>query len=257
MIGEYRALARSVLELRIHLWTRYWVNTISAVITFYLMFALLFFGGQSIVPRATGESAPALIIGFFVWMMAFGSFRDPSRGLMDDAQWGTLERLYMTPRGLDAVIILRTVYFLVYRLLLGLVLLAFMMVTTTTFLNIDLISIIPIALLTISNASAIGFAFGGLAIIYKRIENIFYIIQFLFIAALFAPSDPYVYNLLPLKLGFDLLTEILENGKQIWELSMLDLGTLVGVAVAYFVIGLLVLNYCLSVARARGVMDHY
>lgn len=257
MMEEYRALGRAVLEQRVTLWKRYWINEVSALVTMLVMFSLVFFGANAMAPSAIGDTLPALIVGFFVWTMSFSAFQEPSQALMKEAQWGTLEQLHLTPHGILRILGIRTMAYLAYQVGFGLALLFLMMALSGETLHVDPVTVIPLSLLTICTATGIGFALGGLAIIYKRISNTFLLVQFLFVGALMAPSEPYVLNLLPLTLGFDLLSVAMEEGTRLWELPVMDLGVLVVVAIGYLALGAIVFNYSIRVARSRGVMGHY
>lgn len=257
MTGAYRALSRAVFEKEFKLFVRYWLNTVSGLATTYIMFVLVFLGGRAAAPDVFGDTLPTIIVGFFVWSMAFGAFQDPSRLLMDEAQWGTLEQLYMTPLGLDAILAIRTVASLVLSFVTGLLLLALMMVTSGQYLIVDPIAVVPLSVLAISTAAGLGFAVGGVAVLYKRIENLFLVVQFLLIGVLAAPSEPLVFDLLPLKLGFDMLVESMEQGRRLWEFPAIELAGVVLVALAYLAVGWVVHRYCLRIARSRGLMGDY
>lgn len=257
MTADHLALLRAVAEKHYRLLIRYWVNTTAGLAAIYIMFVLVFLGGQAVAPVPMGETLPAVIVGFFVWSMAFASFQDPAELLMREAQWGTLEQLYMMPMGLSRIVAARVILMLAVNLAMGFVLLVVMMISTGRYLVVDLVTVVPLSILTLFTAVGLGFAFGGLALIYKRIGNVFLIVQFMLLAALAAPSEPYVLNLLPLTLGFDLLSAAMENGTRLWELPAFDLGMVVVVGVGYLIAGAASLRYSLRVARKRGLMGHY
>lgn len=245
------------MEKQLTLWLRYWVNSAAGITATYIIFVLVIFGGEAAAPDVLGESLPAIIVGFFVWGLAFGAFQGPADSLMEEAQWGTLEQLYMTPQGLGTILAFQSIVSLALSFAIGLGLLALMMVTAGRYLIVDILTVAPIALFTVCTAAGLGFAMGGLAIIYKRIENVFLIIQFVFIGILMAPPTTVALNLLPLKLGFEMLTRAMESGTRVWEFPVTDLGMLVGVGIGYLVAGWLALRYALRVARSRGLMGDY
>jgi ABC-2 type transport system permease protein len=104
----------------------------------------------------------------------------------------------------------------------------------------------------------IGFVFAGLALLYKRIENVSQLMQFVFLGLISAPvvGIP-VLRLLPLVQGSALLQEAMQNGVRLWEFSVIDLSVLVGSAVVYSLLGYLVFRWCTNRARRIGVMGHY
>lgn len=255
--SERAALARVIFEKHFTILKRYFLNTAGGVAVTYIMFALVFFGGRSAAPGTINNSLAGIIVGFFLWTMSFGAFQDPSQSLIEEAQWGTLEQLYMSPVRFTELLTYRIGFNLLVNLVTGLVMLVLMMVTTGKYLSVDLVTVIPLVVLSLCSAVGLGIGLGGVALVYKRVSNIFLIVQFLFIGALAAPSKPYVFNLLPLALGNDLVRKSMEQGVRLWELPTTDLAVLVVKAVAYLAVGYLVMIKMVGVARERGVFGHY
>lgn len=257
MIAERVALARVVVEKHFRLLTRYFVDTAAGVVLTYVMFLMVFFGGASVAPETIDNSLAGIIIGFFVWTMSFGAFQDPSQSLIEEAKWGTLEQLYMSPLPFGEILTYRTAFSVLVNVVTGVVVLLLMMLTTGKWLAFDLVSIVPIVVLTLCTAVGLGFALGGVALVYKRVSNVFLIVQFLFVGALAAPSEPWVYNLLPLALGYDLLRTVMSEGVAVWNLPTTDLLVLTAVAVAYIVGGFAIFTKMVGVARRRGILGDY
>jgi len=257
MIGAYRSLVRVIAEKRLHILRRYWIDTVGGLAVTYILFVMVFLGGTAAAPDTMGETLPAVIVGFFIWSMAFGAFQAPAQTLIDESQWGTLEQLYMSPLSLGAVLAAESIFSILVSLSLGFTLLVLMMVTTGQYLSVDLLTVVPLSLLTILTVVGLGLAFGGLALVYKRIEGIFNILQVLFLGILGLPSDPYLVNLLPLKLGFDLLSRSMAEGLSLWQLPATDLGVLVALAAGYLAVGSVALRFALRVTRSRGIMGDY
>ena len=65
--------------------------------------------------------------------------------------------------------------------------LAVMLFVTGRTLALDPLTVVPIATLAVAPAVGVGFVFGGLAIRFKRIENAFQLVQFVFIGLIAAP----------------------------------------------------------------------
>lgn len=256
-LSERTALARVVFEKHFTILKRYFLNTAGGVAVTYIMFALVFFGGRSAAPGTISDSLAGIIVGFFLWTMSFGAFQDPSQSLVEEAQWGTLEQLYMSPLRFTELLTYRIVFNLLVNIVTGLVMLVLMMVTTGKYLSVDLVTVVPLVILSLCSAVGLGVALGGIALVYKRVSNIFLIVQFLFVGALAVPSKPYVFNLLPLALGNDLIRKSMEEGVRLWELPTTDLVVLVAKAAVFLAIGYLIMIRMVGVARERGVFGHY
>lgn len=256
-IGEIRALTHVIANKEIALLKRYWVNTVSNTITTYVMFLIVFFGGSAVMGQAINDTLPGIIIGFFLWSLSWAAFDGPASSLSMEATWGTLEQLYMSPMGLRLILLIQLLIRLGIYLVISLIILGLMMVTTGKYLNVDLLSVVPLVLLSMGSAVGLGFGMGGLALIYKKISQTFLLLQFLLLFALAAPENPYVFQALPLALGNDLLRQSITEGLSLWELPTTDLTVLVMKAIAYLVIGGLFFEFAVRKAKHRGVMGHY
>lgn len=243
------------IELR-----RYYVNTVSTLISVYLIFLLIFLGLQAFAGgRAEfGDTTAGLVVGFMVWFLAVFAYSELSWVLMQEAQQGTLEQLSMSPLGLKRVLIGRLSASLVFDFAIMFLFLFLMMFTTGKWLNLNLLSILPLLLVTIASVLGIGFIMGGLALVFKRIQQSFQILQFIFVALVAAPIHTFPFvKFLPLSWGTHLISQSMIGGESITQMSLPDLLLLVGNSVFYFTLGLLAFSHFENVARDRGLLGHY
>lgn len=257
-------LFREIVRKQFTVMIRYRVNFLINLVTVYLFFAIVFFGGQAVVTSG-GASAGSMdstfdgiIVGWFLWTMAQGAYAGLSQNVTQESEWGTLEQLYMSPYGFGRVMFLKAISNVLQSMLVGGLVLALMLLTTQRTLSLDVITIVPISVLALLSVVGIGFIFAGLALIYKRIGSISSLMQFGMVGLIGAPAaDAPLLRLLPLAQGSALLQQAMRNGVRLWEFSATDLGLLVGTALAYLVIGFGAFRFCLRIARKRGVMGHY
>jgi len=133
-----------------------------------------------------------------------------------------------------------------------------MMLTSGRWLHLDALSLLPLTLITIMAAYGLGFILAGLAVVFKRIQSLFQILMFVFVAFLAAPVAKHVWmKLLPLALGNQLLRKVMVDGLRVWQLPADDVLLAVGVGAAYLLVGLAFFSYCLKVAQDRGMLGHY
>ncbi|MFC5970196.1 ABC transporter permease [Halomarina salina] len=251
-------LVRAVAYKKYLLLRRYPVNTVSQLVTLYLFFAVLFFGGQALAGAAITDSIEGLIVGYMLWSMSIAAYGGLSWAVMREAQWGTLEQLYMSPYGFGTVMAVRTFVNVVEALTWGVLILASMLLTTGETLSLDPLTVVPLVALTLAPVVGIGFVFGGLALVYKRIESMFQLVQFVLIGLIAAPvSVSPVVPYLPLAQGSHLLQRAMADGVHLWQFSATDLAILVGTGVGYLVVGYLAFLRASTVARRRGVLGHY
>jgi ABC-2 type transport system permease protein len=251
-------LTRAVARKQVTLLVRYPVNTASMLVTLYVFFALIFFGGQALAGAAIDDSLSGIVVGFFLYTMTIVAYSGMAWDVTREAQWGTLEQLYLSPYGLGRVMAVKSVVNVGFSALWGAIILALMLVTTGQPLTIDVLTIVPVALLALAPAVGIGFVFGGLALVYKRIENVFQLLQFAFIAFIAAPVGQYPWlKFAPMSLGSHLLSSAMIRGTRLWEMPLSDLALLVVLALLYLGLGYAVFGVLSRRARRLGVLGHY
>ncbi len=252
-------LLRGVFEKTIIMWRRYLFNSLSGLATMYIVFCLLFFGFRSVGAAIdVGDTVEGLVVGYLVWVLAIMAYSELSWSVLNEAQAGTLEQMYLSPFGFHWVKAAHLLSTLVLQLAMAGVMLLLMLITTGERLSLDLFSVLPLLLLTVAPVYGVGYMLGGLALVYKRIQAFFQIVQFIFIAFLVVPpgGSPLV-QFLPLNLGNHLLRQVMVGGASILQLEVVDLGMLLLVAAVYLAAGLLVFFRCERVARRDGLLGQY
>jgi ABC-2 type transport system permease protein len=255
---RYRTLFRAVAYKRAILLIRYPVNTLSTLVSIYAVFALIFFGGRAVAgPELTG-SLDGIVVGFFLFTMTIVAFSSLAWDMTREAQWGTLEQLFMSPYGFGRVVVTKVIVNVGFSLLWGAVILALMLVTTDRSLTVDVVTVVPIAVLALASAVGVGFVFAAMALLYKRVENVFQLVQWGFIGLIAAPVGAYpALKVLPLAQGSGMLQVAMRDGVRIWEFAPADLAILIAVAVGYFGAGYLVFQSAQRRARRKGLLGKY
>ena len=133
-----------------------------------------------------------------------------------------------------------------------------MMIVTGRWLHLDVVSLLPLILLTLAGVYGIGFAIGGLALVFKRIESFVQIFQFAIVGLIAAPVDRFpVLRYLPLAEGARLIRRVMTEGLSIFELPATDLFFLFANSTIYLGLGFLAFKLLENVARDRGLLGHY
>ncbi|UPM44730.1 ABC transporter permease [Halocatena salina] len=255
---EYYYLLKAVVYRDLLIWLRYPVDAALGLFMNVFFFGLMFYGGSLIAGQAINDSIEGLIVGYFLWTLSVGAYAGIAKDIQSEANWGTLERHYITPFGFGPVIFAKAVAILFRTFLTSFLVLIAMLLLTGTNLNLHLLTIITVAILTIASALGFGFAMGGLSVLYKRISNITNILQFAFIGLISAPVfDLWWTKFLPLAQGSSLLQRAMKNGVRVWEFPPLELAILLGSAVFYLGIGYVVLIFATRRSRHLGVLGDY
>jgi ABC-2 type transport system permease protein len=193
-----------------------------------------------------------------IWIFAIFAYSELSWVLLQEAQQGTLEQLSMSPVGLGKVLLSRLSAAVVYHLLIVTLFLFMMMVSTGKWLNLDILSILPLILLTISGVLGIGFIMGGLALVFKQVQASFQILQFVFVALIAAPPDKFPFvKYLPLSWGTRLIAKVMIGNTSILEIPPAELLFLLINSVFYFSLGYVFFKLFERQARDRGLLGHY
>ncbi|MFC7194726.1 hypothetical protein ACFQL4_08780 [Halosimplex aquaticum] len=133
-----------------------------------------------------------------------------------------------------------------------------MLALTGESLHFPVETIVIVTVLAIAPAIGMGFFFGGLALLYKRVENVFNVLQFVFLGLIASPSlDVFWVRLLPISQGSYLLAVSMQRGRHLWELPPSEVALLVGTAVVYFGLGYGAFQWMGTRARQQGLMGHY
>jgi len=256
--ATYYHLAKAVLYREYLIFVRYPANAIGGIVISLFFFGLLFYGGQMVAGQALTDSIEGIIVGYFLWTLAVGAYSSISNDIGSEVQWGTLERHIMTPFGFAPVALLKGVAKVVRTFLTSALILAVMLAVTDTALQLPLVTITVVAALAICSVLGLGFAAGGIAVLYKRIGNWLNLLQFGFILLISAPAFELGWTrLLPLALGSSMLQRAMIEGTRLWQFPLVDLGALVVVAVGYLVLGYAVFELSTRRARRLGVLGDY
>jgi ABC-2 type transport system permease protein len=254
----YLLLARAVLYREYLIFVRYPANAVGGIVVSLFFFGLLFVGGTMLAGQALSESIEGIVVGYFLWTLSVGAYSSISNDIGSEAQWGTLERHVMTPFGFAPVALFKGLAKVVRTFLVSSIILAAMILMTGTTLSLDVFTIVPVAVLSITSVLGLGFAAGGVAVLYKRIGNWLNLLQFGFVVLVSAPAfDLGWMRFLPLAQGSALLQRAMVDGVHLWEFPVVDLVVLIGTAAGYLLFGYLVFEYTTRRARRLGVLGDY
>lgn len=259
---RYLALFRALLKMRYIYLKRYYFDTLSMIVTMFLIFLLIFYGAMALlggtISPDSGDTLEGIIVGFMVWTFALMAYSTLSWAMIEEAQQGTLEQLYMTPLGFGWVTIFRVIANFMVNALTVIVVLLLMMASTGRWLHLDVLSLTPLILLTVAGAWGIGFFMGGLALVFKRVQSALQVLQFVLVVFIAAPSGwlPFM-RFLPLSLGTRLIGMVMIDELSLFQLPPGEVLFLIGNSAFYFGLGFLIFKFFENVARDRGLLGHY
>ena len=254
-------LFKAMMKREIILTIRYFFNFLAGLITLYIVFLLMFHGYKEFAAGSAnlGRNIEGLVVGYTLWFLALSVYQDITYTIIREAREGTLEQLYMSAYGFGWVLTMKTVAASILNLIIVFLILLLLMFTTGKYLNLDLVSLLPVVFFILLGLLGLGLALGGITLIFKRVENYLQIMNFALIAliAIQGRTSWIGIRFLPLNWGSTLIYEIMVDGKYIFEFSWTELSFLVGIGLLHFMIGYLVYKKCEQIAMQKGMLGHY
>lgn len=238
---------------------RYLPNTISLVITFYAIFLAFFFGIRVIGdPASAATNIQFLIVGNAFWFLLVLGISSMGWEVSSEATRGTLEQLYMSPVPAWQILLSRMIGTLAIQSAIMAVMVVASMLTAGQWLHIDLPAVLVLMIPTLVSMMGLGFAVAGLALVYKQIQSLLQVLQFVFLGMAFVPiaTMPWL-EAAPVVKGIDMIRQVLVGGTALWQFQAVDALSLVANAVVYFALGLAFYRACERRAFDRGLLGQY
>lgn len=238
---------------------RYLPNTLSLFVTFYAIFLFMLLGVRVVGdPAAADANIRFVIVGNAFWFLLLLGVSSMGWELTTEATRGTLEQLYMTTTPAWYILLARMVATLLVNVVIISAMVALSMLTARQWLHLDLLAVAAILPAVLLGVIGLGFLVAGLAIVYKQIQALLQVVQFVFMAMAFVPlsAAPWL-EAAPAVKGIDMARQVLADGRALASFALADWASLVGAGVAYLAVGWLVFRACERRAMARGLLGHY
>lgn len=249
------SLRRTLIEFR-----RYWFDSVTGLVSIYGFFVVIFFGARLFGGDRPGfgETLSGVVVAYAMWALVVFSLGVVTFELIQEAQQGTLEQLGMSSFGLPHVLVARAFTGLIVQFFFISILLVLMMATTGRWLHLDIFSITPLLVVTLVGVLGFGLLLGGLAIVFKRVQQPLQVTQVALIALVIGPVESWTWlKFMPLSWGTHLLRRVMVDEIGLLSLGGADLLFLVANSAAYFGGGLIVFRYLERNARDRALLGQY
>lgn len=251
-------LFTSVLRKEVTTTIRYGTNFLLGQLGFLLVLVGVVIGGRRVAGPSFGDQLGGVVVGYFVFFVAQTAFGAASGIVTKEAQWGTLERLYLSPLGFGSVLGATVVADLLWSSLQILVHLLLALLITGQTLVIDPLTVVPLVLLAAAPFLGVGLAVGGVTLVVKRLESAMTLFTFVLIGLIAVPVKQFpVTRALPVVQANDMLGRAMREGVRLWEFPLVDHAILLGVGVGYLLAGIVVFRLFLGRARRSGTLGDY
>ncbi len=254
-----RILYKAQFKKALIYFKRYFFNSLGSFATFFLIFLLIFLGykGAVGVDEMYGDGLANIITGYLLWMLALIAFSEIAYGLSSEAREGILEQIYMSPYGYTRVAVSRLVTNLLVELITFFVMTMVMMFVTGRSLNFDFISLFPLFVMFLFAVIGLSFAMGGLQILFKKVQSIMQVMQFVWVAAVAAPVQLGWTKLLPGTMASELVRQVTVQEFTITKLPLADIGIALVVGLAYLFLGWGIFKVCEKKAMMEGRLAQF
>jgi len=238
---------------------RYPTEVISGIVIIMAVFYGLFASAQYMAGPgfAFGDRLDAVVLGYALWTLIISVNNDIAINLQIEAETGTLEQV--PPFGAPRVFLARAFASLALRLVILMVVLLLLMGISGSRLAFPPTLLLPLASLLLAGYG-LAFLMGAAALVFKRVQQILGIFQFLLLFLLAAPLEEatgpmqYLRFLLPMLPSTGLLRDLMARGLSLdwftYTLALLN-------GLVYFALGMLVFRWAEATAKQRGSLSGY
>lgn len=256
------AIGNEVAKGLIDLW-RGKVASFLELILFGLFFLVIAFAAGH--GALQGVQVAPLLVGFVGYIFFHMQTNRLFWGLLGEIQSGTLEQMYLSPLPSWVLLLGLAVASIVEALITAVLMYLLIHLVVPVAIPLRLSALLPLILLVVGS---VGYSLmvGGLTLRFKRLEILKELLQglvFLF-GGVFVPLDhmPHwmaiIARFLPITPGIAGLQQTLLAGSSLGVLA--SDGTifwLVGNALAYLGLGIIIFRWCESMAKRLGTLGHY
>jgi ABC-2 type transport system permease protein len=240
---------------------RYPLESIAIIfITTIFFYGLFLSAGYIAGPSVQfGEKLDVIIVGYVLWSLVSFILRNIGFRLQQEAQTGTLEQLFLSRYGATTVVLVRSLANLGLQLVITLTILFSIITITGSRLNFPITLFLPLMSVLMA-AYGISLMFGGLALIFKRVQQILAFFEFGLLFLLGTPTDTltgiklFLVQLLPMTTGAELLRDLIARGD---SLNLPKLASAMGNGALYLGLGLFIFTLSEKTAKQRGIISGY
>src|SRR5690606_36907187 len=143
--------------------------------------------------------------------------------LSNEALRGTLEQLYMSTLPTWLILLFRMVTSFLVNLLILAVLTVLSMLTAGVWLSIDVAALAVLLPATMLGVTGLGFVVAGLTIVYKQVNAMLQLLQFVLMGIAYAPlSLSPLMELAPAAKGIDMVRQVMAEGRALGSFTSAD-----------------------------------
>ncbi|MGM8216344.1 ABC transporter permease [Bacillaceae bacterium W0354] len=238
---------------------RYFPNTLSMIFTFYFIFLAMLLGIHAIGdPSQADMNIQYAIVSYVFWFLTLMALQDVGFVIMLEATRGTLEQLYMSPKGMWRILLSRFLGNLFIYSIIITALLFLSMLTAGQWLNLKPTIVVPLLLITLVSIIGTGYMIAGLCVIFKQIQSFLQILQFILMGLTFVPlSVAPVLAFGPFVKGVDMVRHVMIQNYGWSDFAWTDYTILIANSLVYLIAGIIIYLKCEKIAMEKGLLNQY
>ena len=171
---------------------RYPAEAASGVVMMTMMFLGLLAGGLYVagpVAAAAGNvRAESLMVGYWIWMLTMFVLNEGAGTIQLETMTGTIEQLFMSPRGTLRIILTRSLSAVVFHLTITSSVILIIVAVTGYRLRFPLYTLVPLVI-GLFAATGLSLIFGALALVLKKVDQLLNLLRFMLFLPLMVPSE--------------------------------------------------------------------
>ncbi len=206
-----------------------------------------------------GDRLDSIIVGYVLWSLVIFILGGVPLTVQREAQVGTLEQLFISPFGSVKILLFRAISDLTFQCVLIAGMLVTIMALTGRWLSFPITIIFPFVTV-ILGAFGVAFAAAGLTLLFKTIQQLLGILNFIILFVLTLPTENWtgvaktLGYLIPMTTGAGVLRDLMAR-QQPLNLSLLGIALLNGLG--FLAIGIVLFQWAERETKRRGKLGGY
>ncbi|GAA0855466.1 ABC transporter permease [Aliiglaciecola litoralis] len=249
-------LLKNECKLQIYDMRQYWFESVGGLLMICGLFVALFYGAKSFAfDGEQAQSLDGLLIGFLLWGFASAAYLSVTKTVIDDTQKGYIEQLFITPKGITAILLVKTLVDLLYGLLFITIMAYLTMWLTGNWIDINLPMFYLALLLAAPSLVGLGLIISGFALVFKRVDTLGQLMALALMALVAVDGLPFgPLSFIPFTPGASLARAWVSGENPI---QLMDVAIVLANSGIYLLLGMLVFKHFEKVAKRKNLIGQY
>lgn len=226
------------------------IGMLFTILNSFLLFFALYTLFNNIV-ETDNSSRAIFIVSYALWYFSLAIITEPGWVILSESTRGTIEQWWLSPYPFWIILFSKIIAGNVVNSLRTILLVILILITTKSSVELGMNSLF-ILLISLLGMYGVGFVLAGISLIYKRVQDIIPILQYLLLAIIsLPPNDNFLVNLIPIYSSSNLLKQSIIGTTILYG----DYLSFLIVSILVFCIGVLFFIICEINVRKKGTLS--